>query len=148
QAPDVPLNGLTLMAGGQGNQLIRDVSFPPGTPGQEVTVNNPTDTPNGLTKGRITLALPPLSDNPLHNTLYAGWLYALVSSPQGTFVGLFVTKDFGANWTKVDLPWIPDNPAAQSAFATNDETHNDYDPPDPRPLPNARPHPPGLPRPA
>src|SRR5207248_966133 len=29
QAPDVPLNGLTLMAGGQGNQLIRDVSFPP-----------------------------------------------------------------------------------------------------------------------
>ena len=39
--------------------------------------------------------------------MYAGWLYAAVATSNGTFDGLFVTKDFGENWTKIQLNSLP-----------------------------------------
>ena len=56
--------------------------------------------------------------------LYAGWLYAAVLDPSGTFNGLYMTKDFGANWTKVRLPVDP----VTGLFASNNETRGDFDP--------------------
>ena len=80
-----------------------------------VPINNDAASPNG-TNGRIILAKPALvpATNPnalLENKLYEGWLYALVVNTNDTLNGLYVTKDFGANWTKVALttrwPWAP-----------------------------------------
>ena len=40
---------------------------------------------------------------PSRDAIYSGWLYAAVSTPSGGFDGLFVTKDFGQNWTNTGL---------------------------------------------
>ena len=50
------------------------------------------------------LAVPALTGNPLQDTLYEGWLYAAVSTAGGVFQGLYLTKDFGLNWTQIRLP--------------------------------------------
>ena len=66
-------------------------------------VGNGTVNPNGAF-GRIVLAVPALLGNPVQDALYEGWLYAAVSTPGGVFQGLYLTKDYGNNWTKVRLP--------------------------------------------
>ena len=111
-----------LMAGGVGNPLIVNdyVADQPNV--------NPVagPTPNGA-QGRIVLAVPDATGNAAQDPIYAGWLYAAVATPAGSFDGLFVTKDFGQNWTKVRIPTLPPvfGTIAQ-AIATNDVSQPDY----------------------
>jgi large repetitive protein len=84
-----------LMGGGVGRPTVLAGGVP-------VPVDAPTDTPNGA-KGRIVLAAPFLDQSALANIYYKEWLYAAVARPDGTFDGLYLTKDRGYNWTKVGL---------------------------------------------
>lgn len=116
---------MELLAGGNGNGNFVGADFP--TPFPLVPITNPSDTPNGA-KGRITLATPALTNEPLKNTFYQGWLYALVAGTNDRTDGLYMTKDFGRNWTKVRLPSYPLNPAiAFTGYGTNDTTRADHD---------------------
>ena len=63
--------------------------------------NNPS--PNGAF-GRISLAVPDLTGNPTQDSLYEGWVYAIVATATGDMQGLYMSKDFGANWTEIQLP--------------------------------------------
>jgi subtilisin-like proprotein convertase family protein len=119
------------MTGGIGDPLIQNHDSPQPQP---VPVTNGL-TPNGA-NARIVLARPaPVPNQPLsslENKLYQGFLFAAVSSPAtinfngvpqgGQLIGLFVTKDFGQNWTQVQLP--------QDAFGdpTTDLTQGQVDP--------------------
>jgi subtilisin-like proprotein convertase family protein len=88
----------TMMKGGLGDPLYREATTALPVP---VTTN---PNPNG-TGGRITLAKPALTGNPILDTEYETWLYAAVSNANGNgFNGLYLTKDNGANWTQVQLP--------------------------------------------
>ncbi len=114
-------NRWNLMAGGAG-VLWYDV-----VRNQYVSVTAPPSTPNGA-KGRITLAGPSLvpstvPNSHLQNLLYQGWLFALVSTPGGLTDGLYVTKDFGQNWTQIQIKVTP-TPAGvvTPVYPTNNET--------------------------
>ena len=90
------------MLGGIGNPLIFDSRYGP----------SPNVNPvNGLTptgaEGRISLAVPNPTGNAAQDAVYEGWLYAIVSTPAGALDGIFVTKDFGQNWTQVRIPTEP-----------------------------------------
>src|SRR5439155_13730488 len=86
-----------LMAGGVGDPLIQSTNNAPFVP---VPVTPPSDTPNGG-KGRIVLARPELTGDPLQDVQYQGWLYALdITSTNnarqgggGLLNGLYLTKD-------------------------------------------------------
>ena len=112
------------MAGGVGNPLIVDTSYrrPNVNP-----ANGPT--PNGA-QGRIVLAVPTPTGNAAEDAVYEGWLYAAVSTPTGALDGLFVTKDFGQNWTQVRIPTVPPVTSWRLAFnqaiPTNDVSQPDY----------------------
>jgi subtilisin-like proprotein convertase family protein len=110
------------MLGGIGNPLIVDEEF--GPPPNVNPVNGPT--PNGA-QGRIELAVPNATGNAAEDAVYEGWLYAVVSTPGGTLDGIFVTKDFGENWTEVNIPTEP-NEGYQStpAIPANDVTLGNY----------------------
>lgn len=129
-APTAAWNSLTIMQGGQGLPGRQNTFYwyttplqtntPPPAPfpaglGIPPMVNNPT--PNGLS-GRVLLAAPGRSDRNLDNLVYQGWLYAFVSG--GTNPGLYVTKDFGNNWTRIRLPYN-----ANYADPSNDENMQD-----------------------
>jgi subtilisin-like proprotein convertase family protein len=110
------------LPGGVGDPYIRDIN------GVAVPVTNPTNNPQGA-KGRITLAVPTriLGTEPnsvVKNILYQGFVYAAVATATGDFDGLYVSKDFGQNWTLVHLP-VPGTAPVQAAFGTNDETNGD-----------------------
>ena len=111
----------TLMAGGIGNPLIED---DPHAALNANPANGPT--PNGA-DGRITLAMPAVTSNAVWNQIYAGWLYAAVATSSGGFDGLFITKDFGENWTKVSidtaLAQIP-NTQTPLTQPVDDDTYN------------------------
>ena len=95
-------NFWSLMSGGEGNPLIVNLFN-----GKNVNpATNPS--PNG-DEGRIVLAVPAFDPNDTapENAIYSGWLYAAVSTSTGGFDGLFVTKDFGENWTQVNLATLP-----------------------------------------
>ncbi|WP_220369774.1 Ig-like domain-containing protein [Paludisphaera rhizosphaerae] len=109
-----------LMAGGVGNPLIIDTRD-----NNNVAVANGTVNPNGA-HGRIVLAKPALTGVALYDKIYAGWLYAAVSSPDGGFYGLFMTKDFGQNWVKVRIPTEPPLGGHVPAIPSNDIALNDY----------------------
>src|SRR5262249_44028717 len=99
-----PAPTFTLLTGGKG---ITSSLVDPTTSGL-IGVNNNTATPSGRSQGRIVLAKPALvsASTPnagFQNTLYEGWLYALVATTNDNLDGLYLTKDFGANWTKVSL---------------------------------------------
>jgi len=87
------------LAGGAGNGLIQDSID---RPVRSIPVANPPDTPNGG-KGRIVLAKPALTGDPVLDTQYETWLYAAAVTPDDQFNGLYLTKDNGLNWTKVRL---------------------------------------------
>jgi subtilisin-like proprotein convertase family protein len=100
-----PNQGATwnLMAGGIGDPLIEQTDqgqapFPP------VPVNG-APLPNGG-KGRIVLATPALTGNLVEDKQYEGWLYALVVTSSGDLDGLYMTKDFGQNWTSIHMPVV------------------------------------------
>lgn len=123
--------GWNLMAGGVGDPLIQDGQTYLGHP---ITVANLGVNPNGA-NGRIVLAKPALvpSTDPSaaqKNLLYEGWLYAAVVTTSGSLGGLYLTKDQGQNWTKVNLP--NDSPlvngAAFVANPSNNTTLGNIDP--------------------
>jgi len=112
----------SLMAGGVGNPLILNT--------YNVKNVNPAQnpSPNGA-QGRIVLTTPARTGNAVENAIYAGWLYAAVSTPSGGFDGLFMTKDFGQNWTQVNISTLPPeagNLGYQQAIPTNDVTQPNY----------------------
>ena len=114
---------MTLMAGGQGNPLLRDFGV---NPTAEVTIGAPSGTPNGA-KGRIVLATPSFKENLLENQFYQGWLYALVVDAAGNYDGLYVTKDFGRNWTKIRLPLYTLTAAEGSGgWGSNNDSRPDH----------------------
>jgi len=111
----------TVMSGGIGNPLIFNyLSAPPSNV-------NPAagPTPNGA-EGRIALAVPDATGNAAEDPIYEGWLYAAVATPSGGFFGLFVTKDFGENWTEVHIPSLPAVTAIAQAVPTNDVNQPNY----------------------
>jgi sugar lactone lactonase YvrE/subtilisin-like proprotein convertase family protein len=118
---------LTLMPGQIGNTLIRNPIPAPG--GSAIPVTTPAaDTPNGA-KGRIVLSTPNLTGVPTEDLTYQGWVYAAVATPAGTLDGLYLTKDGGQNWTRINLPrYTPFGAGVLEAFGTNDETQPNYDP--------------------
>ncbi len=111
----------TLMAGGNGNPLIVDNE----TTGRKNVNPLANPSPNGA-QGRIVLAVPAPTESAVQNAIYAGWLYAAVSTASGDFDGLFVTKDFGQNWTKVSLNTLPPINNNHQAIPTNDVTQQAY----------------------
>ena len=116
---------LTLVAGGSGKDSL---IVTPGFPAQPIAVGNAGVNPNGGS-GVIVLAKPALTSNPVINTNYQDWLYAAVENTNGTFRGLYVTKDRGENWTLVQLPNIPGAASVKAAVPTNDTTGaNSFDP--------------------
>ena len=117
---------LQLVAGGLGKDpLIVGTGFP----AQPIAVNNAGVTPNGAS-GYIVLGKPALTANVAVNLNYQDWLYVAVENADGTFNGLYVTKDRGENWTKVNLPNIPLNGSVKASIPSNDTSGNSptYDP--------------------
>jgi subtilisin-like proprotein convertase family protein len=111
-----------LMTGGVGNPLIfNEYNAPP-------TNVNPggSPTPNGA-EGRITLAVPDATGNAAEDPIYEGWLYAAVANPAGGFFGLFITKDFGENWTDVSIPTLAAVGTGADAQAIPNDTVADPD---------------------
>ena len=102
----------TQQLGASGRPLLRDAESTGNSPLQ-IPVSNPNQAPSNT--GRTLIATPRrfvLSDFPVGTTQaavdtlnlqYTGWVYALSSNANGTFNGLYVSKDFGANWTRVRL---------------------------------------------
>lgn len=110
----------TITPATQGRPLIRDGdNFPDD---DEIPVS-PSISPNGG-KGRITLATPAKLNNVLLDFYYHSWVYAIVSTPTGGFDGLYVSKDFGRNWTRVTLP-----ATRLTLLPTNNEEINSLPPP-------------------
>ena len=84
----------------------------------ELPTTAPASTPNSATDGKIILAVPAITNSPLADTFYQGWLYAAVVDSSGNFRGLYVTKDDGDNWTLLNLPQVD----LGIDFPTNDES--------------------------
>jgi subtilisin-like proprotein convertase family protein len=99
--------------------LIQNADTVPGTP---LTVADAS--PNG-SFGRIVLAKPALTTNAAENTLYQDWLYVSVLNTDGSFKGLYITKDRGENWTLAQIASDPTPApinAITQALPTNDNT--------------------------
>ena len=115
---------LVAQLGGQGVPIRRDLDNSPDT---EIPVGNLGASPTG--GGRIVLGVPSYTGNPLQDALYQGWVYAVVVTPAGTLSGVYLSKDFGFNWTKVRIPAklaAPTDPVP--SVPTNDDTvATDYD---------------------
>ena len=109
---------MILRNGGEGNGLIQDALSQLPIPVQA------TPGPGGV-RGRISLASPVLTNDPLRDSFYRSWVYALAADPLGNFGGLYMTKDDGRNWTRVLLPLY--EPRNKLGFGTNDETKAEHD---------------------
>ena len=89
----------TLMRSGNiGNPLIVNT-----TTGLNVNPGLAQPNPNGA-KGGSSWPSPPRPATPYRTRQYEGWLYAAVATATGGFDGLYLTKDFGENWTEVNTP--------------------------------------------
>ena len=139
--PGGPNGSLTRLNGGGGTNRIVAVQ---GGGNQQVQVGpDPVrDAGPSIASTRITLAVPAVGNDPLANSLYRGWLYVTAANADGGSQGLWLTKDFGTNWTKVRTPdltdyagnfWgqnnefgaqVPDNNVIPSAFADSSYTAN------------------------
>jgi subtilisin-like proprotein convertase family protein len=96
----------------------------------------PSATPSGATTP-VILATPGKTNNPLKDALYQGWIYAYTNNT------LFESKDFGQNWTQVNLPFIHlNNPpiyapiSPYNDYPTSDTTQATFT--DPNLLPNVK----------
>jgi subtilisin-like proprotein convertase family protein len=109
----------------QGHPFIRNGDVTPSTP---IPVDLPNNFPSG-NKGTIYLATPTLTGDPLKDFIYQGWLYALVAQSNNHIDGLYLTKDFGNNWTQVLLPVLQTSTNGVNAnYPTNDTTQPNVDP--------------------
>ncbi len=135
--PGGPNGSLTRLNGGGGTNRIVAVQ---GGGNQQVAVGG--EGGPSIASTRITLAVPAVGNDPLANSLYRGWLYATAANGDGGSQGLWLTKDFGTNWTQVRTPdltdfagniWgqnnefgaqVPDNKIIPSAFAKSSYTAN------------------------
>jgi subtilisin-like proprotein convertase family protein len=106
------------LPGSTGKPLIQNIDFAQPQPAQGVTpfTNGATRfSPNtsGST-GRIQFAKPTPTGDPLKDQQYQGWLYVSVQNfigdqvedfppplPNNSLFSLFMTKDFGQNWTRI-----------------------------------------------
>ena len=87
-----------LMTGTTGKPLWRDT-----VNGSQVVTVSSTPSPNG-NFGRILLAKPATTGNSTQDTMYSGWLYAVVANSGNAGIqGVYVTKDFGQNWTQIQI---------------------------------------------
>jgi subtilisin-like proprotein convertase family protein len=121
---------LNHMAGGNVDPLIFDTIT-----NTQVPVNNGANAPTGFPgSGRIVLAKPaviaanaPNAD--IQNTLYEGWLYAAVADPFGHLDGVYLTKDYGQTWTKLQIYTLPDNGLVPRLAAPSNDgfTNPNYD---------------------
>jgi subtilisin-like proprotein convertase family protein len=117
---------MSIRNGGGGDPLRLDT----GNGNKAIPVGNLGVNPSGA-NGRIVLAAPAFTGDPLHplttqtlqDTLYQGWLYAAVEAG-GVFQGLYETKDFGLNWTKIRLP--VKNPGPKQISTNDDSIAADY----------------------
>jgi subtilisin-like proprotein convertase family protein len=89
------------LPGGVGKPFFRDAEI--AFPSIPIPVNNPPQNPQGA-KGRIVLAKPDLTGDPAKDVLYQGWLWVAVVTPANRLDGVYLTKDFGQNWTQVRVP--------------------------------------------
>jgi subtilisin-like proprotein convertase family protein len=121
-------NFFNQMPGGGGTPLIQDSDF--AVPRALQAANRPSPnvySGNGAT-GRILLAAPFHTGNPAVDALHEGWLYAAVmngniNGTAGSFDALYVTKDFGINWSRITFPsngFSPGNGFSINAIPTND----------------------------
>ncbi len=112
------------MNGGVGNPLIVNDD----SPGGQANVNPAAGpTPNNVdNSGRIALSVPAPTGNAVEDAQYAGWLYAVTVNAGGVTTGLFVTKDFGANWTQIRIPTLPSLGQVAQAVPTNDINQPNY----------------------
>ncbi len=108
-------NNMSLRSGGAGvtNRFVEGST-------QQIPVGNDTAAPG---QGRIALAVPALTNNPARDAIYQGFVYALDSVG-----GLYLSKDFGLNWTPVHLPVLPPPVLPLVAIPTNNELLGDYSP--------------------
>ena len=115
------LGSWSLMTGGVGKPRVQDLDVAPTVP---VQVTNQGPTPNGA-KGRIVLAKPFLTGDPRQDFMYQGWLYAAVVTPNDRLDGVYLTKDYGLNWTQLRIPTLPPLvPNSVRAVPTNDITQS------------------------
>ena len=112
----VPNNGAGAPGPNQGvnSRVNIDPEAPP-FPTTVITVGNPTNNPSGTTTP-IVLATPAKTNQPLKDALYQGWVYAYTNNT------LYETKDFGQNWTQVNLPITSLNPLAVNGDKPTDDT--------------------------
>ena len=90
-----------LMAGGIGNPLILASHVPAGTS------TPPPARPPTAPRGGSSWPCPPRPATPCRSQIYAGGSTRRSPPPTARFFGLFMTKDFGQNWTKVRIPTLP-----------------------------------------
>ena len=90
---------MSILGGGNGDNERTNIDFLPLLP---VPINNDALNPNNNGDGRIALATPAKTGNPLQDTFYQGWIYAAVDT--GPNLGLYMSKDFGLNWTLIPVP--------------------------------------------
>ncbi|HLN29945.1 MAG TPA: proprotein convertase P-domain-containing protein [Gemmataceae bacterium] len=120
------------LLGTTGDPLIQngDLAFPTPIP------VGASASPDGA-KGRIVLGKPALTGvylpdgtytgNPVEDLIYEGWLYALVVGTNNQVDGLYMTKDFGQNWTRVDLNTVNSTIAGlETTIPTNDPSQANY----------------------
>jgi subtilisin-like proprotein convertase family protein len=110
-----------LMAGGIGEPLLVN---PLTRKNVNPTVN---PSPNGA-QGRIELAAPAPTGNTVQDLLYQEWLYAVVITPAGALQGLYLTKDFGQNWTQLRIPEVPPITGTGAPIVLADPINNINDP--------------------
>ena len=133
QAPDATSAGgpgaLTRVDGRGQNPLFRDFQIIPTRQIPIATFPGQADRTPGGNKGRITLAVPAVTNDVIRNVAYQGWVYALVAgagqdASGGPIDGLYLSKDFGRNWTRVRLnefrPPVAAGVFQGGAFGTND----------------------------
>jgi subtilisin-like proprotein convertase family protein len=117
----------------QDNLIQNDFNYPLGPSAAILPVANPATTPSGAPggvtpEGRVTIAVPKATGQPLLDSFYQSWIYAVVATPGagGSTNGLYMSKDFGRTWTQVPLPIVTQGNVF--TYNTNDFNQPNWDP--------------------
>ncbi len=113
------------MPGGIGNPLLQHAEDPNK---DEPLATTAAPSIPGSAGGRLLIAkpVPTTWTGPTQKVQYQGWLYAAEATTGGAFSGLYVTKDNGYNWTKVEIPTLPPVNGDIRAIPSNDTRLGDY----------------------